>query len=341
MNHTLPAISATTAADVMTPVVITVLPETSVRDVAKVLLEARISAVPVVDAAGALLGIVSEGDLLGRSEEDRLAGQEWWLAILSKPGQTEAAVTEMAAVRLVRDVMHAPVVTIAAEAPVREVVQMLRANGIKRVPVMRDGRMVGIVSRADVLRAVEAIPDVAPSQRSMGGLAEMIGSFFGGTGASAPSRPAKAAPAVQDPALLTADTFRHLVEASEQGKVDEKRAVAHAAELERLQQVKTMLQEHVSNEMWDTLMTHARVAAANGEKEIVLLTFPAGVCSDGARMINNADPAWSETLRGEAAEFHARWERDLKPAGFGLSARVLNYPRGTPGDVALVLAWEN
>ena len=341
MNHILPAISATTAADVMTPVVITVRPETSVRDVAKVLLEARISAVPVVDAAGALLGIVSEGDLLGRSEEDRLAGQEWWLAILSKPGQTEAAVTEMAAVRLVRDVMHVPVVTIAAEAPVREVVQILRVNGIKRVPVMRDGRMVGVVSRADVLRAVEAIPDAATGQRSLGGLAEMIGAFFGGTGTSGPGRPAEAAPAVQDPAPPTADMFQHLVEASEQGKVDEKKAIAHAKELERLQQVKTMLQEHLSNEMWDTLMTHARVAAAHGEKEIVLLTFPAGLCSDGARKINNTDPAWSETLRGEAAEFHARWKRDLKPAGFGLSARVLNYPRGTPGDVALVLAWEN
>ena len=341
MNHILPLTFAATAADMMTSVVVSVLPETSVRDVAKVLLEARISAVPVVDAAGALLGIVSEGDLLGRSEEDRLAGQEWWLAILSKPGQTEAAVTEMAAVRLVRDVMHAPVVTIAAEAPVREVVQMLRANGIKRVPVMRDGRMVGIVSRADVLRVVEAIPDVVPSQRSLGGLAEMIGSFFGGTGTSSPGRPAGAAPAVQDSAPVTADTFRHLVEASERGKVDEKKAVAHSAELERLQQVKTMLQQHVGDEMWDTLMTHARVAAVHGEREIVLLRFPAGLCSDGGRKINNADPAWSETLRGEAAEFHTRWERDLKPAGFGLSARVLNYPRGTPGDIALVLAWEN
>lgn len=341
MNHYSPITSAPTAASLMTSVVVSVLPETSVRDVAKVLLDARVSAVPVVDAVGALLGMVSEGDLLGRSEEDRLAGQEWWLAILSKPGQTEAAVTEARAVRPVRDVMHAPVVTIAADAPLREVALTLRANGVKRVPVMRDGRMVGIVSRADVLRAVEAIPDAASSQKSLGGLAEMIGSFFGGTGTGGSGRPAGTAPAAQDPAPLTADTFRHLVEASEQGKVDEKKAVVHATELERLQQVKTMLQQHVGDEMWDTLMTHARVAATHGEREIVLLRFPAGLCSDGARKINNADPHWSETLRGEAAEFHTRWKRDLKPAGFGLSARVLNYPQGTPGDVALVLAWEN
>ena len=90
--------------------------------------------------------MVSEGDLLGRSDEDRLAGQEWWLAIMSKPGQMEAAVTEAAVIRPVRDVMHVPVVTIAAEASVRETAEMLRTHGIKRLPVMRSGRMVGIVS---------------------------------------------------------------------------------------------------------------------------------------------------------------------------------------------------
>ncbi len=345
MDHNLPTTPSSTAADVMTSAVVSVRPETSVRDVARLLLDAHISAVPVVGADGALIGMVSEGDLLGRSDGDRLAGQEWWLAIMAKPGQMEAAVTEAAVVRPVRDVMHVPVVTIAAEAPVREAAEMLRTHGIKRLPVMRGGRMVGIVSRADLLRAIESAPDAARRPRSLGGLAEMIGSFFGGPGAGpgagGVSQPA-AAPATPGPAPITADTFRHLVEVSEQGKVDEKKAVAHALELDRLRQIKTMLQEHVGAEMWDTLMTHAQVAAAHGEKEIVLLRFPAGLCSDGARRINNADPAWAETLRGEAAEFHARWERDLKPAGFGLAARVVDYEtQGTPGNVVLVLVWQN
>ena len=347
MDHNAPSALSSTAADVMTAAVVSVRPEASVRDVARLLLDARISAVPVVDADGALIGMVSEGDLLGRSSEDRLAGQEWWLAIMSKPGQMEAALTEAAVIRPVRDVMHIPVVTITAEASVREAAEMLRTHGIKRLPVMHGGRMVGIVSRADLLRAIEHIPNAAQGPRSLGGLADMIGSFFGGASADAgvTRQPVTPAPTVPDAtpsqAPITADTFRHLVKASEQGKVDEKRAIAHAVELDRLRQVKTMLQEHVGGEMWDTLMTHARVAAAHGQKEIELLRFPAGLCSDGARKINNADPAWAETLRGEAAEFYARWKRDLKPAGFGLAARVVDYPQGTPGDVALVLVWQS
>ena len=271
MDQHLPTTLSSTAADVMTPAVVSASPETSVRDVAKLLLDGRISAIPVVDGEGVLLGM---------------------------------------------------------------------ASGIKRVPVMRDGRMVGIVSRADLLRAVEAIPDPARVPRSLGGFADMIGGFFGGSAgatASASADPQSAGPAAPP---LTADAFRHMVEASEQSKVDEKKAFTRAAEQGRQQQVKSMLQEHVGAEMWETLMTHARVAAAHGEKEIELLRFPAGLCTDGGRKINNADPAWAETLRGEAAEFHARWKRDLKPAGFGLLARVVDYSEGTPGNMALVLVWE-
>lgn len=340
MDHNTP-ISPSTAADVMTSAVVSVSPDTSVREVAALLLEAHISAVPVVDGAGVLLGMASEGDLLGRSAEDRLAGQEWWLAILSAPGQTEAAVTAAATARPVRDVMHAPVMTVAVTAPISEVAELLRVNGIKRVPVMRDGRMVGIVSRADLLRAIEAIPDAVSHQRSLGGLAEMIGSFFGGTAgghariAAAPATPAP----VPVPVPVTAEGFRHLVAASDQSHADEKKAIAHAADLERLRRVKVLLQEHLGTEMWDTLMTHAQVAAAHGGKEMELLRFPADLCSDGARKINNTDPAWAETLRGEPAEFHARWLQDLKPAGFGLAARVVDYRDGMPGDVALVLVW--
>lgn len=341
MDQNLPTTLSSTAADVMTSAVVSASPETSVRDVAKLLLDGRISAVPVVDGEGVLLGMASEGDLLGRGDDDRLAGQEWWLAIMAMPGQTEMAVTEAAVLRPIRDVMHTPVITVTAETPVREVAATLRTNGIKRVPVLRDGRMVGIVSRADLLRAVEAIPDPARAPRSLGGFADMIGGFFGGSAGAAASASADPQPAAPAAPPLTADAFRHMVEASEQSKVDEKKAFTKAAEQGRLQQVKSMLQEHVGAEMWETLMTHAQVAAAHGEKEIELLRFPAGLCTDGARKINNADPAWAETLRGEAAEFHARWKRDLKPAGFGLQARVVDYSEGTPGNVALVLAWEH
>lgn len=339
MDHNLPSPILSTAADVMTTTVVSVLPSSSVKDVAKLLLHAHISAVPVVDDRGALLGIVSEGDLLGRSAEDRLAGQEWWLAILSGPGQMEASETAAASARQIRDVMQAPVVTVEASAALFEVAELLRAKAIKRVPVMRDGLMVGIVSRADLLRAIEAQPGGAHTV-GRGGFAEMIGSFFGGTAAARPIIAASPPPATM-PAPLTAASFQALVEASAQSGIDKKKAVAHAADLERIDQVKTMLHEHLGTEMWETLMTHARVAAAHGGKEIELLRFPSELCSDGGRKINNADPAWADTLRGEAAEVHARWVRELKAAGFGLAARVIDYPHGVPGNIALVLGWEN
>ena len=345
MDHNLPAAQApSTVGDIMTPSVVSVAPETSVKETAALLLARRISAVPVVDMAGGLIGMVSEGDLLGRSDEDRLRGQEWWLAVLAKPGHLEAAVTEAAVLRPVRDVMHAPVVTISQDAPLREVAELLRQHGFKRLPVMQGGRMVGIVSRGDLLRVVEGLPKTSPDALSKDGLTGMIMGFFGmaphgRVAAEAHPLPPASTPEISVP--ITADVFRHLVEASHESKVQEKKAIAHAAELERLRQVKTMLQDHVSGEMWDVLMTHARVAAAHGEKEIQLLRFPSGLCGDGARKINNADPEWAGTLRGEAAEVYAKWERDLKPAGFGLTARVVDYSEGRPGNVGLFLVWEN
>ena len=338
MDHNFPTNALSTAADVMTEAVISVLPGSSVKDLAKVLLDARISAVPVVDESGALLGIVSEGDLLGRSTEDRLAGQEWWLAIMSGPGQMEAAETASASARQVRDVMQTPVVTVGADTPLREVAELLRAKAIKRVPVMRDGRMLGIVSRADLLRAIEAQPVVAHGGGT-GTLAALIGSFFGSASAVRPTH-AAAPPLVPQASPMTATGFRGLVDASVQSGIDEEKTAAHAADVKRIEQVKTMLHEHLGAEMWETLMTHARVVAAHGGKEIELLRFPSELCSDGGRKINNVDPAWAETLQGEAAEVHARWVRDLKPAGFGLAARVVDYPRGMPGDIALFLVWE-
>ena len=329
------------ARDVMTAAVVTVTPDTSVMAVARLLLDKRISAVPVVDATGALVGIVSEGDLLGRSAEDRLAGQEWWLAILSREGQTTAAITAAAVARPIRDVMQAPVITVADDTPVHAVADLLRTHGIKRLPVTHSGRMVGIVTRADLLRVVEATPPPLGA-RPAGGIAAMLLGFFGGMGQGAGTarQPAPPAP-VLPPAPVTADAFRHLAVTSHQSDLDERKAAIHAVELERLRQVKAMLQDHVGAEMWETLLAHAQVAAAHGAKEMQLLRFPSELCSDSARKINNADPAWAETLRGEAAEMYARWEHDLKPAGFGIATRVITYLDGKPGDVGLFLVWEN
>jgi len=71
----------------------------------------------------------------------------------------------------------------------------------------------------------------------------------------------------------------------------------------------------------------------------LLLRFPSQVCSDGGRAVNVPDPGWPSTLRGEAAEIYLRWSHDLQPQGFHLSARVVDFPDGMPGDIGMFLVW--
>ena len=144
------------AAQVMTRQPVTAGPTMSVREVAKLLLEHRISAVPVVDASGALLGIVSEGDLVRRRDVARDDRPSWWLEVLA---EGEDIAPEFLAYirsgdRLARDLMTREVVTVEEETPLPEVARLLEEHRIKRVPVLRQGRVVGIVSRADLVRAL-------------------------------------------------------------------------------------------------------------------------------------------------------------------------------------------
>jgi CBS domain-containing protein len=151
------------AAQVMTLRPVTADPAMSVRDVAKLLLQHRISAVPVVDAAGDLLGIVSEGDLVRRGDVVRDDRQSWWLQMLA---EGEALAPQFLAYarsggRLVRDVMTREVVTVEEETPLPEIARLLERHRVKRVPVLRRGKVVGVVSRADIVRALAHEEDAA------------------------------------------------------------------------------------------------------------------------------------------------------------------------------------
>ena len=83
----------------------------------------------------------------------------------------------------------------------------------------------------------------------------------------------------------------------------------------------------------------ARAAAEHGEREFLLLRFPRGLCADNGRAINVGEADWPASLRGEAAELYLRWKQDLRPLGFGLTARILEFPDGMPGDAGLFLSW--
>lgn len=146
------------ALDVMTTTVISVKPETTVRDAAKVLADRRISAVLVIDAQGTLVGVVSEGDLIHRAELDTHEHRRsWWLDLFSSDRKAADYVKSHA--RTVQDVMTTDVISVEDVTPLREIAHILETHRIKRVPVMRAGRVVGIVSRANLVQALASAPE--------------------------------------------------------------------------------------------------------------------------------------------------------------------------------------
>ncbi|WFM70389.1 CBS domain-containing protein [Halomonas sp. CKK8] len=138
------------AADVMTPNVITVSPDSEVSEIASLLLEHGISAVPVVDADDKVLGIVSEGDLMRRVENDTDQHKSWWLKLFSGGGNAVDYVKSHG--RKASEIMTPHPLTISEDEPLHHIASLLEKRRIKRVPVVRDGRLVGIVSRSNLLR---------------------------------------------------------------------------------------------------------------------------------------------------------------------------------------------
>ncbi|MCO6418175.1 CBS domain-containing protein [Siccirubricoccus sp. KC 17139] len=150
------------ARDLMTPNPVTVPPEAPVTAVAELLARRGISAVPVVDAAGKPLGIVTEGDLIRRLADAPPGPLTWFLDIFRDP--TPLAQRYLKAHGAVaREVMTTPLVTVGQEASAEEISRLMEKHRIRRVLVEREGVLVGLVSRADLLRAVlrAAQPDSA------------------------------------------------------------------------------------------------------------------------------------------------------------------------------------
>jgi CBS domain-containing protein len=141
------------AADIMTTNVISVGPETSVQEIASLLSERGISGVPVVDGKRQLVGMVSEGDLMRRVETGTQLRRSWWLEMLSTNTELASEYVKSRG-RRARHVMTRDVVSVTEATPLAEIADLLERHRIKRVPVVRDGILVGIVSRANLVRAV-------------------------------------------------------------------------------------------------------------------------------------------------------------------------------------------
>jgi len=326
------------AFDVMTTAVVTVKPDTPVREIAELLLEHSISAVPVVDEDGAVIGMVSEGDLLRFSAEDREARRDWWLAMLAQGESLSPQLLDslQTPARTAHQIMSAPVVTVTEHTDVPEIGKLLATYRIKRVPVLREDRIVGIVSRADLIRALTIQTPAPPPHES--GLFHWGNHHGNKAPAEAKPQPHETAPLAKENAF-TADGFRSLVGTALSKKALEMEAARRASAGEKDHMVKEAIDHHVTDEKWRGLLHQGRIAAAHGETELLMLQFPAALCSDGGRAINVPEPDWPATLRGEAAETYLRYERELKPLGFHLLARVLDFPDGFIGDIGLFLYW--
>lgn len=153
------------AKDVMTRDVLTIAPEASIVQAVRLMLQKRISGVPVVDAAGNIVGMVTEGDFLRRSETETQRRRPRWLEFLIGPGRLATEYVHASA-RKVSEVMTAEVQCATEDTPLEEVVHLMERHRIKRVPVLRGKQLVGIITRTNLVRALadrtqedQALPD--------------------------------------------------------------------------------------------------------------------------------------------------------------------------------------
>ncbi len=143
------------ARDIMSTKVVTVSPSTSVRDIAGLMVEKHVSGLPVLNDNGTLVGMVSEGDLLRRPEIGTQKHRRRWVSFFSGVDSLAREFTKSHALRA-GDVMTKQVIHVSEETPLGDVVGLMEKHNIKRLPVLSDGKLMGIVSRADLLRALAA-----------------------------------------------------------------------------------------------------------------------------------------------------------------------------------------
>ena len=141
------------AIDVMARDVVTVSPEASVIEAARLMSENDISALPVADQNGRLVGIISEADFLQREEIGADIRRPWWVEAMV-PAATLATEFAKSHGKHVADLMSSHVITVTEDASLAEIAVILERNRIKRVPVLRDDKLVGIVSRSNLIQAL-------------------------------------------------------------------------------------------------------------------------------------------------------------------------------------------
>jgi CBS domain-containing protein len=335
------SISETRARDVMTSPVVTIGPDDTARAAAEAMIRLRISGLPVVDAQGRPLGVVSESDFCFGDDEACKLPRETWLNIIS--GGQELARDYLDALardaESIRQIMAKPALCVDEDAPIADVADLMSAHRVKRILVLREGVVVGVVTRADLLRFF------APEERAPARPVTPEAFDAARQEAWLKLRQLKRAekapqPEPEIPAdAVSATMLKGMVNEFERAKSRVKDEAQRQAGAKRDELVKELLAARFSDQEFAQLMALAREAARRGETGVAALTFPAALCADGGRAINLPDPDWPASLRGKAADFFLRWDKQLRPLGFALSARIATFPDGFPGDAELSLVW--
>ena len=162
------------AHHVMTRKVISVAPETTVVEAANLMLRNHVSGLPVVDEVGAVVGIISEGDFLRRSEIGTQRRRPRWIEFFVGPGRLADEYSRSSG-RTISDVMTHDIYTVDSDASLEHIVRVMERHRIKRVPVVEGGKVIGIVTRANLLHALASIADeIAPSSTGDNSIREQI-----------------------------------------------------------------------------------------------------------------------------------------------------------------------
>jgi CBS domain-containing protein len=144
------------ARDVMTTKVVSVTPETTLLDMTRIMLEHRISGLPVITEEGKLVGIVTEGDCLRRIETGTEVKRSRWRSLFTAPAKLAEEYIRSHG-RKVAEVMTTDLITVSEDTDLAEIIHLMETNQIKRVPVVKDGAVVGIVSRANLVQALAGL----------------------------------------------------------------------------------------------------------------------------------------------------------------------------------------
>ena len=140
-------------------------------------------------------------------------------------------------------------------------------------------------------------------------------------------------------ALMRPEELNQISFDAEMAKMDEERQYKKKKDQQEKDLHEAFMSREVAPEAIDRINNAVRNAAKNGAQRLQVITFPCTFCSDGGRRINIADPEWPSSLEGFAKKAYDFFVKELKPLGYKLSAEIISFPGGIPGEAALILKW--